>query len=102
MFNAGLWKSHGLDNTSLHEIRDALEDAGITGIYKTTTRDKTGHYYNPGSYEYEEIACQLFTCLNMSWTANLTKQDYSDHIHLQPHFNNHINKQLFTLLGIIL
>jgi hypothetical protein len=96
--NAGMWP-HDLDNvTNVHAIRRALDEHGMVGIYKTTTKIKTDTSTNIDSYEIE--ACKiLHYCLDMSWTGTLSNNsDYVDLKHFSALVNRRFNEQLIDLL----
>jgi hypothetical protein len=98
LLNAGRWP-HDLDNvTNVHAIRRALDEHGMVGIYKTTTKIKTDTSTNIDSYEIE--ACKiLHYCLDMSWTGTLSNNsDYVDLKHFSALVNRRFNEQLIDLL----
>jgi hypothetical protein len=98
LFNAGMWP-HDLGNVSnVHAIRQALDEHGMVGIYKTTTKIKTD---NSTSIDpYERKACEiLHHCLDMSWTGTLSNNsDYVDLKHFSASVNRRFNEQLINLL----
>jgi hypothetical protein len=99
LFNAGMWP-HDLDNVdNVLAIRQALDEHGMVGIYKTTTKTKTDNSTSIDPYEIE--ACKiLHYCLDMSWTGILSNNsDYNDSKHFSASVNRRFNEQLIDLLG---
>lgn len=100
VFNAGLvWSKHDLNGKTLPAIREALLDNEIVGIYKVTTRTKLSR--DKALAAHEELACQLFPCLNLQWTADLSPEDYWDDKHLLGNSYQRINLQLLELLEVL-
>jgi hypothetical protein len=98
LFNAGMWP-HDLGNVSnVHAIRRALDEHGMVGIYKTTTKSKTDNSTSIDPYEIK--ACEiLHHCLDMSWTGTLSNNsDYVDLKHFSASVNRRFNEQLINLL----
>jgi NAD(P)-dependent dehydrogenase (short-subunit alcohol dehydrogenase family) len=102
VFNAGLWRPSGLNNTELMELRQALSDANIIGIFRTTTRaltKKVGPLHFTPSPVMDKVACGLMpVCFNVSATANLTRKHYYDIVHLKPSAMTRMNQELLLLL----
>ena len=96
IFNAGKWP-HDLNATTLTGIRNALVEHDITGIYKTTTRSK--NETSTDLEAYEKVACKLFPCLNLSWTAHLPNQAYSDRVHFKAGPYHAMNDQMLQKLN---
>jgi hypothetical protein len=126
IINAGLWNNHGLDNSTVFsEIRQALELANMTGIYKTTTStmfegwhddmDATIRQMNHSTpfqplpsvddvnHPHDATGCNmLHHCLSLNWTQYITGPlHYSDNLHFQPHINTLFNEQLLDLLAAL-
>jgi hypothetical protein len=98
VFNAGMWP-HDLHNVSnVHAIRRALDEHGMVGIYKTTTKIKADNSTSIDPYEIK--ACEiLHHCLDMSWTGTLSNNtDYNDEKHFSASVNRRFNEQLINLL----
>jgi len=105
IINAGLWEHDFTDNrtTSLLDIRRALDDNNMVGIYKTTTKMITE---TSSELElHDQWGCEiLHHCLNLSWTGpNIT--DPSDYFPDGKHFKSHIyarmNQQLLQMLTLL-
>lgn len=106
VLNAGMWPHELSDNTTLPAIRATLDELGILGIYKTTTKQshETSTEWEPHDVE----GCRwLHYCLDVSWTANrndtnagvvVTKEDYMDGKHFKGHIYARMNQQLLRLL----
>jgi len=106
VINAGLWEDHdlGLDlnneTTVLRDIQLALNETGMIGIYKSTTkvRGDTSTDLVP----HDEAGCQLLPyCLNISWTGTVGPEGYQDDKHFRGHVYARMNRQLLDLIKTI-
>jgi hypothetical protein len=118
VFNQGHWKAHDLrDEKVLKKLRRVLKKHGIRGIYRTTTfrqdervavagnnsntsgssieeEDASYHAYrNVVTRRHDELVCQYFDCLNVSWTVGIPTTDYVDPVHFKAPINNRMNQQ---------
>ena len=98
ILNAGLWKNNFHDIAHLQNIRQALEDVNIVGIYKTTSRQRDDR--NPSPFENDLKACQVFQyCFEITnFTGSLTKDSYWDRTHLLADANRKLNEMLLEFL----
>jgi hypothetical protein len=98
VFNSGLWEGHGLDSeTTINDIRNALESEGIIGIYKTTTARAAGN--ETALLEHEKMACQSIKhCIYLNWTGDLGHEHYTDHTHFKTYVNTRFNELLLRLV----
>jgi hypothetical protein len=100
VINAGLWANHGLNEIVLSSIRQTLDDVGMIGIYKTTTKaanDITGPLRN-----HDNFGCRLLHyCLLYNWTAQLSQMHYWDRLHFRAHVNNRFNDELLEIIKMI-
>lgn len=105
VFNEGLWIEHELNDAEVrHSIKDALDDTGITGIYKTTTlpninsglaKRSAGIVFN----RHDDAMCELIgNVLDLTWTKDLGDEHYWDGVHFKPHVNRGMNKELLDFL----
>jgi len=98
VLNAGLWP-HDLNETSLGKIRQALDDHGMVGIYKTTNKkfDESTTVLS----QDDELGCQaLHYCLNLSWTGLI--RDENEFLDKKGHFGPNVNVNFTTqLLGLL-
>ena len=109
VFNSGFWTGHMLGNVAvLEKLRTSLQDSDIVGIYRTTTfrNDEQSYemYMDSKWRQHDKKVCQLFPCLNVSWTANLVNNDsnydyYLDSIHFKSQIYNRMNIELLGLLS---
>ena len=84
IFNAGIHR-HDLNNPQVREsIQQALNKTGIIGIFKLTTFGRGGLENGWKWKHHEEAMCEMLSgrCLDYTWTRNLPKRAYFDHIHL--------------------
>jgi hypothetical protein len=98
VINAGLWP-HDLHNaTILQQMRQALDEHDMVGIYKTTHKQLGDN--SSLVAPYEQLACQVFHyCWNLSWTAQENDPaDYQDKAHFRPTVNGKMTEQLLRLL----
>jgi len=97
VINAGMW-AHDLNNVTLPAIRQALDDTGMIGIYRTTT--KTLEDTSTELMPHDAEACQwIHYCHDVSWTGNVTDpSEYSDLKHFRANMNRIIGQQLLDLL----
>lgn len=100
IFNQGLWGSHDLNEKTFTEIRLALNETGIRGLYKTTT--KRSRETDTTLNTHDVIGCRMIDiCMDVSWTANLSgPQHYFDErgTHFVAHVNQMLNEQLLEIL----
>jgi hypothetical protein len=99
VFNSGLWGGgKDLTPTVLAEIRKALDDHNMVGIYKTTTRRQSEQDTQLDPHDRE--GCNtMHACFNLWWTANLSGSDYYwDRTHFTAKANEMFNRQLLGLL----
>jgi len=105
IFNEGLWIEHELGNAQVRQsIKDALDDTGIVGIYKTTTlpninsglaKRSAGVVFN----RHDDAMCELIdNVLDFTWTKDLGGEHYWDGVHFMPHVNRGMNMELLDLL----
>ena len=103
VFNAGLWP-HDLNNDTgvLEEIRQALDDSDMMGIYKTTTKVLSD---NTTTLEDHDVrGCQiLHYCLNIGWTGEITDPNMylPDGKHFKTPIYQQMNVQLLEMLASI-
>mmetsp|Transcript_45929 Transcript_45929/g.112050 ORF Transcript_45929/g.112050 Transcript_45929/m.112050 type:complete len:377 (+) Transcript_45929:51-1181(+) len=100
VFNSGLWQNHDLDEPTILAIREALVENEIVGIYKTTTRAKNERG-NKNLQPYEQVACEVFPCLNLHWTADLPHRDYLDRVHFSGPAYRRMNQQLLDFINVL-
>jgi hypothetical protein len=96
--NAGLWPHDFTNATVLTSVRHALDQHGMIGIYKTTTKPFADMSTMTDPYEVE--ACRiLHYCLNLSWTGELNnREDFVDDKHFKASINRRFNEQLLDLV----
>ncbi|CAB9507687.1 expressed unknown protein [Seminavis robusta] len=105
VFNEGLWIEHELGDEDVRQsIKDALDDSGIIGIYKTTTlpninsglaKRSAGVVFN----RHDDAMCELIgNYLDFSWTKDLGDEHYWDGVHFKPHVNRGMNMELLDML----
>jgi hypothetical protein len=102
VINAGLWTSHGLNESVLSNIRQALDEVGMIGIYKTTTKDAAD--VNGTLMDHDDAGCRiLHYCLNLNWTAPLSRQHYWDAggRHFRSHVNTRFNDEMLDIIKMI-
>ena len=94
VLNAGLWANHFHNFSELQTIRQALDDANIVGIFRTTTRGSK--YFNASLSGSDQLACQVFQyCLDITaYTASLHQTYYERNYWDANHFAAHVNKKL--------
>lgn len=103
VFNQGHWKYHDLkSHTVLQSIQTSLQNAGIVGIYRTTTfrrdEDNFWKYRNEPTRKHDFKVCEYFPCLNVSWTAETPPEEYVDDVHFAANINNQMAQQLMEFL----
>ena len=96
VFNAGIWP-HYLNETSLTGIQQALEESGMQEIYKTTTK-RVEETDASVVLPHDEMACHIFPCLYLNWTAQLTQESYFDRFHFTSILYQRMNEQLLSLV----
>lgn len=100
VMNAGLWPHDLADKnfTMLYQMRQALDQYGMIGVYKTTHK-KLGDE-STQLEEYEVVACRVMHyCLDLSWTGNINDPvEYQDKAHFRPNVNRNMTVQLMELL----
>jgi hypothetical protein len=105
VFNEGLWIEHELGNEEVQiSIKNALDDTGIIGIYKTTTlpninsglaKRSAGVVFN----RHDDAMCKLIgKYLDFAWTKDLGNEHYWDGVHFKPHVNRGMNMELLDFL----
>lgn len=105
VFNEGLWIEHELGDEDVRQsIKDALDDTGIIGIYKTTTlpninsglaKRSAGVVFN----RHDDVMCDMFeNYLDLTWTKDLGDEHYWDGVHFKPHVNRGMNMELLDKL----
>eukprot|EP00934_Nitzschia_sp_Nitz4_P001054 Nitzschia sp. Nitz4//scaffold146_size56529//11617//12483//NITZ4_006571-RA/size56529-processed-gene-0.27-mRNA-1//1//CDS//3329536620//1054//frame0 len=108
VFNQGHWKGHELrDDRVLQSLQKALQRHGIRGVYRTTTYRSEEMdivaFQDAAVRKHDGKLCQLFDCLNVSWTANVPESDYVDPVHFKAPIYNRMNHQfLQEILGLSL
>jgi hypothetical protein len=102
LYNAGMW-AHDLNDPHVQKsIKDALDDTGIKGIYKTTTFQRNNRLgWRLG--RHDDANCRLMPyCLDLSWTRTIRgSKHYFDGKHFRAHVNKQMNDQLLGLLSQI-
>jgi hypothetical protein len=98
VINSGLWGAGNLTESMFEKIRHALDETGMIGIYKTTTRHDSDN--RTGLIKQDKLGCRmLHACMDLSWTAQLSgKKDYWDNTHFTVKINHRFNQQLFQLV----
>jgi hypothetical protein len=95
IFNAGHWKNHGLESEIMQDaILQALEETGIVGIYKTTTKLAGG---GNGYNIQDELCRKAHYCLDLTWTSHVPDALYWDQYHFLSSVYNRMNVQLLDL-----
>jgi hypothetical protein len=100
VFNAGL-HHHDLNDPKVHrDIRDALREANITVIYRTTTFMRDNNWKTQKSPHDSMLCGKVFPlCVDFGWTSELTgKKDYSDDCHFKPHVKKENEFKLLDFL----
>lgn len=106
LFNQGHWKGHELrDVKVLEELKKSLKKHNIRGIYRTTTYrqdERAGNeeatimaFAGRETRKHDAVVCQYFECLNVSWTAGVSTDNYVDPVHFKASVNNRMNMQFF-------
>lgn len=100
IFNEGLWGPSYYDDPAVRKrIIQAISDAGMISVYKTTTRNRRQNFRDTKPKAYELDFCELADlCYNVSWTGKVTKKFYWDWCHFHPPVYEYLNLQLFELL----
>ena len=109
LFNQGHWKGHELrDKKVLQALQDVLRKHNIRGIYRTTTYRQDEREDNEvatiaafgkqNTRQHDNLACQYFECLNVSWTAGISTTEYVDPVHFKSSINNRMNQQFLDAL----
>jgi hypothetical protein len=110
ILNAGL-HSHNFDNaTEQEQVKVALEEIGLPGIWKTTSYTKQELLLEHRQMNDNislirssdvEMCRVLGRCLNLSWTVRLRPELYFDGLHFQEPvyriFNEDLLQQLHQL-----
>ena len=83
VLNAGIWGNHFMENeTARVDLKQAVEESNMTGIWKTTT-----YQFPDGPYENMNISdplmCELFNrnCLDLTWSNCVRTKLMYDPIH---------------------
>ena len=76
----------------LEDLQRALQDAGIVGIYKTTTLAR-GHRTD---MPHDAVCCAMFPCFNASWDPGY--EAYWDRLHFKPVVFHQLNQQLLKMV----
>ena len=105
VFNEGIWvtdRAHGYYTNQANQKRiiKAISDAGMTSVYKTTTKSKgqTGREVD----EYETQFCELADyCLDFSWTSKIPDDLYHDNFHFKEPVYKLMNLQMLELLSFV-
>ena len=121
VMNAGKWKHNFDDIRFASKIKEALDASQIIGVWKTTTSEIHGKYYNvrnwPGENwnKTDHIMCELFAptsanggdvvvgggCLNNSgWTQLLSDRFYMDEKHFVEPVYRKLNEEVLDHLKI--
>jgi hypothetical protein len=100
VFNAGLHR-HDLNDPEVQlDIQEALREANITGIYRTTTFKKDKNQMGQ-QFPHDSMLCgKVFPlCLDFGWTKELLgEENYFDNCHFKPHVKKKMNLQLLDFL----
>jgi len=112
VFNEGLWVEHELRNAAVRQsIKDALDETGIIGIYKTTTLP---HFNTANSLmkipasvvcnRHDKAMCDIMDgrCLDLSWTKYLGREHKWDRSHFTPHVNKVMVLQFLEMYNSLL
>jgi len=112
VFNEGLWRDSRTftDPREGKMIVDAMRRAGITTIYKTTTKFKNlalekswdlETVNKPGVADYEQKMCEMTDyCMDLSYTEDVPESLYTnDGVHFSPQLYAYFNLQLLDLLS---
>ena len=105
--NAGLWRNRFVKDPQEHRaLVQSVKDAGMVGIWKTTTyrRNHTLFRFRASDgvemLQNDEDFCRDFDlCLNVSWTQHLDARNFWDTIHFWEPINRAMNEDLLELLG---
>lgn len=103
IFNQGLWK-HPIFQEPLAylEIIQAISNAGMVSIYKTTTKWRKKGKDEMAIDPYEKKICELVDfCLDLSWTRLLPEYLYADRAHFYEPVYSWFNMGLLNLTSSI-
>ena len=99
VLNAGHWANDFNNPEYRTRVIQAIRDAGIKSIWKTTTYTRQDAL-TPTQLETDHQMCAMTTsCLNLSWTRNVGASDYWDGLHFKEPIYQRMNEQLFTIVG---
>jgi hypothetical protein len=99
IFNSGLWRDNDLSKLDVQiQILSALRACGITSIYKTTTASKDGEETHPDKNR-KQLCSLADMCQNISWTALVPPEKYSDRLHFRPPIYSMLNIHLLSYLA---
>lgn len=98
VFNQGLWPHEQFQQPHVYkELVNAISMAGMTSIYKTTSKWSDDDGSENESYEKE--ICKLTDfCIDLSWTLLVPKYLYADRAHFYEPVYSWMNLQLLSLI----
>ena len=98
VINAGAWPHDLLKIDTLANIRQALDDNEMIGIYKTTTKKIDDTSTTLVKHDIE--GCRhLHFCMDLSWTGNITDpEEFVDKAHFRANVKRKFNEQFLDLL----
>lgn len=96
VFNAAAHPHDLGDKTVQQSIVQALNEAGITGIYKTTTYPKIKGKFQ-GAHD-DELCRAVGHCINLNWTRSVPRKYYLDSLHFNSKVNTVMNKQFLQYI----
>ena len=98
VFNQGLWPHEQFQQPQAYtELINTISMAGMTSIYKTTSKWSD----DDGSENelYEQEICKLTNfCIDLSWTLFVPKSLYADRAHFYEPVYSWMNVQLLSLI----
>lgn len=106
VFNSGLWDHQPEHNEEVsfrdsrkrNKIVQALKDAGIVSIYKTTTKAKGET--DPTMRHYEHEMCEIVDyCFDLTYTSQIPKEYRMDRVHFREPIYSLFNIQLLDLIS---
>lgn len=106
VFNEGIWVPSDQNYYSIPDERkriiQAVSDAGMISVYKTSTKPRGFELKNNHIKEYEKEFCELADyCLDLSWTIKAPNDVYWDNFHFNEPVYKLMNIQMMELLSLI-
>lgn len=95
LVHAGLWV-HNFTASRRERLAQSLEDAGIQGIWRTSTSAWTGRL--PPSTATDAFMCRVLPCLNLSWTTKIDPDLWWDPYHFYEPVYRQMNEQMLTMI----